>query len=411
MEFVTKFVVRIVVATLFLAVSPTVAQTAYPPIRPENAAQVVQIARYGNGVVREMAFSQERSNLAVATTLGVWVVAVPVGAQGLAPLLPQAMTLLEGQGGAESVAFSPDGSMIAAGGDDNSVMVWDTASGEIVTRLEGHIYPVSAVAWAGNYLASGDWSGVVRVWDTQTWSEYRVLTTTGKIERLDFDEALLNLTASMGTKGCEIWSIASAEKLGCAFLELSLDTMIFASREERFARYLPDSAQIQIEWEDEVVAMLDGFFGELDSVFFSPDGRVGAKLITSTYLIWKGNGTRDDDFPVPVLSPDGTRIATFGNDGVIRLSDAATGEPIAPLHGHIRAVTGVAFSPDGRLLASSSNDGTIQLWDATVTQDSGSLATLTGHNGGVTSVAFNADGTLLASAGYDGTVRLWGIKP
>ena len=84
--------------------------------------------------------------------------------------------LIEGQGGAESVAFSPDGSKIAAGGEDNSVMVFDAATGEIIARLENHIYPVSAVAWSadGKWIASGDWSGVVRLWDTSNWSEYRV---------------------------------------------------------------------------------------------------------------------------------------------------------------------------------------------------------------------------------------------
>ena len=153
---------------------------------------------------------------------------------------------------------------------------------------------------------------------------------------------------------------------------------------------------------------MDGFYGELGGVFFTPDGRVGASPLRAPYL-WSLNG-QPDDSPPPVLSPDGSRLATFGNDGVIHLKDAKTQVEIAALHGHIRAVTGVAFSPDGRLLVSSSNDGTIQVWDATVTQDSGSLVTLTGHNGGVSSVAFNADGTLIASAGYDGTVRLWGIK-
>lgn len=318
------------------------------------------------------------------------------------------MLLLEGQGGAASVTFNPDGAYIAAGGTDNSVMVWDSENGDEVARLEGHIYPVSAVAWAGNYLASGDWSGVVRVWDTITWSEYRVLTMTEKIERLDFDSIQSNLTANLGIEGCTGWNIASGEEVGCALLGI-INSGIFARSGEWFAEYLADAAQIQIEWNDNVLATLDGFYGELGGVFFTLDGRVGASPLKSTYL-WSLETGQMDDAPPPVTSPDGTRIATFGNDGVIRLSDAATGQEIAALHGHIRAVTGVAFSPDGRLLASASNDGTIQLWDATVTEDSGSLATLTEHNGGVTDVAFNADVALLASSGYDGTVRLWGIK-
>ncbi len=154
---------------------------------------------------------------------------------------------------------------------------------------------------------------------------------------------------------------------------------------------------------DTEIGTLDGFYGELGGVFFTDDGRVGASEISPTHIWSLATGQTGDDVTQPVTNPDGTRRATFGNDGVIRLIDAASGDEIAALHGHIRAVTAVAFSPDGRLLASASNDGTIMLWDANAQADSGSLAVLRGHNGGVASVAFNAEGTLLASAGYDGT--------
>ncbi len=65
-------------------------------------------------------------------------------------------------------------------------------SGAEVARLENHIYPVSALAWAGTWIASGDWSGVVRLWDTTGWSEYRVLPVQGAIRRLSFGDTTLS---------------------------------------------------------------------------------------------------------------------------------------------------------------------------------------------------------------------------
>src|SRR5262249_10894651 len=121
-----------------------------------------------------------------------------------------AMQLLEGQGGAESLTFSPDGSMIAAGGDDASVMIFDAASGKPIERLTNHLYPISAIEWSsdGKWIASGDWSGVVRLWNTSTWSEYRTLTTTGQIQWLQFDAALTELIANHDDDNT-IWDIAT----------------------------------------------------------------------------------------------------------------------------------------------------------------------------------------------------------
>jgi len=377
----------------------------------QNATQIKQIKRLGNGVPRMMTFSPDASRLAIATTLGVWVVRTPIEMTSGVPIRHPLTQFHEGQAGTESVAFSPDGSKIVAGGEDNSVMVFDVITSKTLERLTNHIYPVSAVAWSsdGKWIASGDWSGIVRLWDTSNWGEYRVLAdASGKIEAFHFNQSASQMTA-ITSDGRYQWDIVSgslisqSESISGAGASLDVSTDIWS------AEYSADDAQIRVSEQGTPKAILDGFYSELGGVFFTADDYVGYSPLKPTYL-WSlviEESAQSHDF---AFSPDGARLATFGNDGVIHLKDAKTGNEIAGLHGHIRAVTDVAFSPEGRLLVSSSNDGTIQLWDATVMQDSGSLAVLKGHNGGISSVAFNADGTLIASSGYDGTVRLWGIK-
>jgi hypothetical protein len=102
------------------------------------------------------------------------------------------------------------------------------------------------------------------------------------------------------------------------------------------------------------------------------------------------------------ISPDGTWLATGGDDGTARIW-AADGTPRATLTGHQRPVRAVAISPDGTWLATASRDGTARIWAADGTPG----ITLAGHTNSVNTVAISPDGTRLATGGDDRTVRVW----
>ena len=69
-----------------------------------------------------------------------------------------------------------------------------------------------------------------------------------------------------------------------------------------------------------------------------------------------------DDVLAASFSPDGARIVTGSGDGTVRIWDAASGEPIAVLAGHLGAVYSAAFSPDGNRILSAANDATGRIW-------------------------------------------------
>ena len=88
----------------------------------------------------------------------------------------------------------------------------------------------------------------------------------------------------------------------------------------------------------------------------------------------------------------------------MRVWDAASGACVSTLEGHSGHVSSVAFSPNGSRIASGGEDTTVRVWDSATGE---CVATLEGHSKDVISVAFSPNGSRIASGGGDKTVRVW----
>ena len=103
-------------------------------------------------------------------------------------------------------------------------------------------------------------------------------------------------------------------------------------------------------------------------------------------------------------SPDGTRIASAGNDGSVQVWDAHAGDTLFTCQGHTGRIRSVAWSPGGRFIASASEDRTVQIWNATTGRR---MLTYQGHSHNVVSVTWSPDAKYIASASIDMTVQVW----
>lgn len=270
-------------------------------------------------------------------------------------------------GNVNSLAYSPDGKILAIASGDGTIRLRDIRNGNLLATLEGHTQSVESVAFSpdGYLLVSGGWDGEIRIWDVKSGRTLKkLLGHTGGVLAVAFSPNGKYIASGSVDHTARVWSV-----------ERHLALMRFTGH------------------QDEVTA-----------VAFSPNGdTIATGSRDNTVKLWstqtglrlgKINLSHKDEVETIAFSPDGKFLASGSRDQTIKLWSLFNGREIMSLTGHTSSVNLIAFSPNGKTLASGSYDRTIKIWDVATGQE---LKTLTGHDQQITAIAFSPDGKTLAS--------------
>jgi len=273
----------------------------------------------------------------------------------------------------QTIIFSPDSKLVAAGGKDSAVRIWNVDTRKLVRKLTGHAKWVNGITFSpdGKTLASGSTDQTLKLWDVATgMTAGTMFGHTKSINAVAFIRDRI-LTGSVdGTlkewhrkSTDQVWKIGEST-YGISF---STDGKRFASAASRgkLRMWDADSGRILNEWT--------GHGSSANAVAYSPDGK---------------------------------RLASVGNDGKIKIWDTTNYQELRTLE----TVTGVqlvsvAFSPDGKQVFSAASGERARLWNL----ETGEAVREFPHAGGVFYIAVSPDGKLGATGGSDGSVKVWSL--
>lgn len=322
-----------------------------------------------------------------------------------------------------SVAFSPDGQLIASGSADRSVKVWQIANGTLISNRLDHTQKVNEVAFSpdGQRLASASDDRTAKLYRSPNWEVERTLTGhTDNVTSLAFSPNGATLATAGLDETIRLCRVAD----GGLLFSLAHGSDVYAVAFSANGQTLASGGwgnTIKL-WNPQSGILNDSLFGHTGPVLalaFAPDSRTLASA--SWYPEYAIRLWRDREGARPPRLTNHTssiyELVFTPNHGLIsaadttaRFWDGSQGRFLGSINTATDAAT-MALSPDGQLLALPGLNNVVNIYRAS---DRALIQTLVGHTDQITGLAFSHDGTLLASGaffnGSNDRIKVWRLS-
>lgn len=340
-----------------------------------------------------------------------------------------------------TLAFACGWPLLAAGGSDGVVTLWDVETRENIGKFTGHSGSVNSLAFSpdNQTLLSAGEDGTIRSWDTATQRPRAIFRARNQpFPSVAFHPGGRVFAAASVDHTVCLWYPPAAEKAS------SLQTTVVPSGPIRFSS---DGKWLAVAGRDQTVRLLDsttrrvrrtlrGWRGEWQDLTISSDGKyLAATCSDHRVYVWETSSEKlthrlhipRDRATCVAFSPNGKWLATGGADHRIAIWEMPTGQLRTTLDTHRSSIMGMAFHPENDLLATVSRDRNIKLWSVPGFQElrqfeqdeellgvsfgpEGRTLLVNGEFTGVSSQPFSKDRALLGSKGFTGPAPFMAVS-
>jgi WD40 repeat protein len=315
-----------------------------------------------------------------------------------------------------ALAFTPRGSVIATAGAFKTIRLWEVANGKEASKLEGHAAAIKAMVLSpdGSMLASGGQDGTIILWELLTG---KIITEfkghLGEINALAFSPDNTRLASASGDRTVRVWDCDNAKFVRALDAGCSALAVVFGADGKTLATAGDD--QLVRVWnvdEGKLLHTFKGHTGSVASLLVTRDGKIVSGAHDQTIRIWDQAAGKEalviprdlGDSDAMAITKDGKFLACAGISNTLRIFDAASGKEVRPGPGHAAGVASIALSTDGKWLVSGSITGHIRLWDAKTGQD---VRQWSCAGAGDLVLAFAPDSQTVVSANGMDAIRFW----